>query len=205
MYLHKTPAAFRLLFPNILWRKRTKNKEIFLTFDDGPIPEATPWILDLLDQYNAKATFFMVGENIERYPEVYKEVIERGHAVGNHTRNHLNGWATLDKAYIENTAAAESLLAGASQKLFRPPHGRIKPSQYAKMKADYKIVMWDVLSGDFDRSISEEYCLKKTIGATQRGSIVLFHDSVKTIDLVKVVLPGYLNHFAQLKYSFQSL
>lgn len=205
MYLHKTPAAFRLLFPNILWRKRTKNKEIFLTFDDGPIPEATPWILDLLDQYNAKATFFMVGENIERYPEVYKEVIERGHAVGNHTRNHLNGWATLDKAYIENTAAAESLLAGASQKLFRPPHGRIKPSQYAKMKADYKIVMWDVLSGDFDRSISEEYCLKKTIGATQRGSIVLFHDSVKTIDLVKVVLPRYLKHFAQLKYSFQSL
>ena len=205
MYLHKTPAAFRLLFPNILWRKRTKNKEIFLTFDDGPIPEATPWILDLLDQYNAKATFFMVGENIERYPEVYKEVIERGHAVGNHTRNHLNGWATLDKDYIENTAAAERLLAGASQKLFRPPHGRIKPSQYAKMKADYKIVMWDVLSGDFDRSISEEYCLKKTIGATQRGSIVLFHDSVKTIDLVKVVLPRYLKHFAQLKYSFQSL
>jgi peptidoglycan/xylan/chitin deacetylase (PgdA/CDA1 family) len=205
MYLHKTPAAFRLFFPNILWRKITNNKEIYLTFDDGPIPEATPWILDLLDQYNAKATFFMVGENVERYPDVYKDVIKRGHAIGNHTHNHLNGWASPDHDYIENTQKAESLLADASQKLFRPPHGRIKPSQYAKMKADYKIVMWDVLSADFDKSISEETCLKKTIDATQKGSIVLFHDSVKTIDLVKVVLPRYLNHFHQLKYSFKSL
>jgi len=205
MYLHKTPSWLSQLFPNILWQVNTRDKEIYLTFDDGPVPEATPWVLDQLDQHNAKASFFMVGDNIDKYSELFQEVVKRQHTVANHTYNHLSGWKTENKKYYNNISKAEDLLGKASNKLFRPPHGRLKYGQYRNIKKSYKIVMWDVLSGDYNRLLAPERCLKNTIAATSPGSIIVFHDSVKAIKNLQYVLPRYLNYFAALNFTFKAL
>ena len=205
MYLHKTPKLLGAIFPNILWNIRTEAKEIYLTFDDGPVPEATPWVLEQLKHYNARATFFMVGENIHKHHELFSEVVNQQHTVGNHTFNHLTGWNTNNQTYLENVSKAEKLLAAETCQLFRPPHGRIKWSQYRKIKKSFKIVMWDVLSGDFNSALSREKCLHKSIKATVPGSIIVFHDSAKTIDKLKYVLPRYLEHFTALDFTFKAL
>ena len=205
MYIHKTPAVIAALFPDILWSVNTNSKELFLTFDDGPIPEATPWVLDELDRYNAKATFFMVGDNIRKHPGIFEDVIKRNHTVGNHTFNHLKGWKSEDGEFYHNVNKTEEILNSSSSNLFRPPHGRLKWSQYRALKNRYKIVMWDVLSGDFSGNLSAENCLRKTIQATRNGSIIVFHDSAKTIKKLKVVLPQYLDYFTAKDYTFKAL
>jgi peptidoglycan/xylan/chitin deacetylase (PgdA/CDA1 family) len=205
MYLHKTPKWLGGVFPDILWNINTDAKEIYLTFDDGPVPDVTPWVLEQLEQYNAKATFFMVGDNISKYYMVFTEVLNRQHTLGNHTHNHLNGWNTISQTYIDNISKAEKLLGTNSVQLFRPPHGRLKWSQYREIKKSFKIVMWDVLSGDFNSSLSPENCLKNSIRATVPGSVIVFHDSAKSIDKLKYVLPRYLEYFAALNFTFKAL
>lgn len=205
MYLHKTPKLLGRLFPDILWNINTEAREIYLTFDDGPIPDVTPWLLEQLEQYNAKATFFMVGDNMHKYQGLFTEVINRQHTVGNHTYNHLDGWSTNNQSYTDNVNKAEKLLGVNSTKLFRPPHGRLKWSQYRKIKKSFKIVMWDVLSGDFSSSLSPEKCLTKSIRATVPGSVIVFHDSVKNFDKLQYVLPRYLKHFSALNFTFKAL
>lgn len=202
MYLIKTPQFIQNLFPNFTWRIPTPEKVIYLTFDDGPIPEVTPWVLDQLKQYNAKATFFCVGDNIRKHPEVFQQVKEEGHSVGNHTFNHLNGWSSDNIPYFHNVRNGASMVHTV---LFRPPYGRLKPKQAQFLQRHYRIVMWDVLSGDFDPAISEEQCLANVINNTQNGSIVVFHDSLKTKEKLAYVLPRVLDHFSQLGYRFERL
>lgn len=202
MYLIKTPQVIQNLFPNFTWRIPSDEKVLYLTFDDGPIPEVTPWVLELLAEYNAKATFFCVGDNIRKHPEVFKQVKEAGHSVGNHTFNHLNGWNTENIPYFHNVRHCASLTHSA---LFRPPYGRLKPKQAQFLQRHYRIVMWDVLSGDFDANISTEQCLDNVINNAKPGSIVVFHDSLKAVEKLQYVLPKVLDHFTQKGYNFEQL
>jgi peptidoglycan/xylan/chitin deacetylase (PgdA/CDA1 family) len=209
-YFVKTPRLVQHFFSDYSWRIKTKKKDIYLTFDDGPVPDFTPWVLDTLKKFEAKATFFCVGENIQKYPDIYERVIKDQHSVGNHTFNHLQGWKTSTAKYVKNILKAESYLQEAgdkkSIKLFRPPHGRIKPKQArALRKKGYKIIMWDVLSGDFDQRLSKESCLEHTIKHIESGSIVVFHDSVKSFKNLDYVLPKVLEHFSEKGYSFRPL
>jgi peptidoglycan/xylan/chitin deacetylase (PgdA/CDA1 family) len=207
-YLVKTPGLVRRFFHNYSWRIKTDKKEVYLTFDDGPVPDFTPWVLQVLREYEAKATFFCVGENIQKHPDIYQQILKEGHATGNHTFNHLQGWKTPTKKYIKNIIKAESYLQGrkSKYKLFRPPHGKIRPLQARILrKKGFRIIMWDVLSGDFDQGLSKEDCLAHTIKHIQRGSIVVFHDSDKSFKNLDFVLPRLLEHFAEREYCFRSL
>lgn len=202
MYLVKTPQFIQNLFPNFTWRVPTQEKQLFLTFDDGPIPEVTPWVLEQLAEYNAKATFFCVGDNIRKHREVFDAVVENGHAVGSHTFNHLDGWASDNIPYFHNVRHSANMVDSS---LFRPPYGRLKPKQAQFLMRHYEIVMWDVLSGDFDSNISGEQCLKNVTKNAGAGSIVVFHDSVKAIDRLEYALPRVLEHFTSLGYVFNKL
>jgi len=209
-YLVKTPRLVQRFFHNYAWRIKTSKKEIYLTFDDGPVPDFTPWVLETLKKFEAKATFFCVGENIQKHPEIYQRVIQDQHSVGNHTFNHLQGWKTSTSKYIKNILKAESYLQEARGdngiKLFRPPHGRIKPNQArALRKKGYKIIMWDVLSADFDRTISKEQCLQNVLQNAGQGSIVVFHDSLKASEKLQYVLPKVLEYFKEKGFSFEKL
>ncbi len=202
MYLVKTPKLIQNIFPSFIWKMPSEERKIFLTFDDGPIPEVTPWVLDQLDQYRARATFFCVGENIKTHPEVYHSVIARGHSVGSHTFNHLSGWATDNLPYFLNVRRAATLVGST---LFRPPYGRIKPSQMAFLTRHYQIIMWDVLSGDFDQKITKEQCLENVLSASGPGSIIVFHDSLKSADKLHYVLPRVLEQFSEEGYEFEAI
>lgn len=202
MYLVKTPQLIQKLFPNYTWRVPSEEKTVYLTFDDGPIPTVTPWVLEQLAAYDAKATFFCVGDNIEKHPAIFDQVLEGGHAVGNHTNNHLNGWATDNIPYFHNIRHCARKMDSV---LFRPPYGRIKPKQAQFIQRHYRIVMWDVLSGDFDPKISAEQCLKNIINNVRPGSIVVMHDSLKAEDKLSYVLPRVLEHFSALGYQFDKL
>lgn len=202
MYLVKTPQFIQSLFPNFTWRIPTKEKVMYLTFDDGPIPEVTPWVLDQLEPYHAKATFFCVGDNIRKHPEVFQQVKAKGHSIGNHTFNHLNGWCTDNIPYFHNVRNGANMVQTV---LFRPPYGRLKPKQAQFLQRHYRIVMWDVLSGDFDATISKEQCLANVVQSAQAGSIIVFHDSLKAEDKLEYVLPRVLEHFANLGYRFEGL
>ncbi len=202
MYMVKTPQFIQNLFPNFTWRIPTEDKVLHLTFDDGPIPEVTPWVVDLLEKFRAKATFFCVGDNIKKYPNVFQQVLNAGHSVGNHTFNHLNGWGTDNIPYFHNVRNCASMVHTA---LFRPPYGRLKPKQAQFLQRHYRIVMWDVLSGDFDPNISEEQCLNNVIENAKRGSIVVFHDSLKAENKLSYVLPRVLEHFTNRGYRFEAL
>lgn len=209
-YLVKTPRLVQSFFYNYSWRIKTTKKEIYLTFDDGPVPDFTPWVLDTLNRFHAKATFFCVGENIKKHPLIYRQITDAGHSIGNHTYNHLQGWKTPTNKYIKNILKAESYLQSRmdkqGNKLFRPPHGRIRPIQARKLrKQGYKIIMWDVLSGDFDQSLSKETCLELTIKNIRNGSIVVFHDSDKSFKNLDYVLPKVLEHFTEKGFVFKSL
>ncbi len=202
MYLVKNPSLLRKVYPSLLWRIRTKEKELFITFDDGPHPIITPWVLDMLDQFKAKATFFCIGKNVDLYPEIYQEIIKRGHAIGNHTQSHNNGWKTMNKEYLESIQEAAKKI---DSNLFRPPYGKIKPSQIRKVKKDFKIVMWSVISGDFDSRLLPEECLNNVVQNTEKGNIIVFHDSDKAEKNMKYVLPRLLNHFTQIGWTFKKL
>ena len=195
----KTNKIIKQLFSNYIWSIPTNEPIVYLTFDDGPTPEITEWVLFQLKEYNAKATFFCIGNNIKKYPEIFKKVIEEGHAIGNHTFNHVKGWKTSNKTYINEVESCEevirkSFLKHQPTKLFRPPYGKIKPSQSRILrKKGYKIIMWDVLSVDFDVNITSQNCLNNVIENIENGSIIVFHDSVKAFQNLEYTLPETLD------------
>lgn len=189
----KTNRLIKKVFSNLVWDIPNSDKKIYLTFDDGPIPEVTEWVLDLLKSEDIKATFFCIGDNIKKHPEVYKRILTEEHQTGNHTFNHLNGWKTETNQYIDNFKLCETehlKLNTEHSFLFRPPYGKIKPSQSKAIRQlGYKIIMWDVLSYDFDSTISVEKCLENVISNTEQGSIIVFHDSLKAEKNLKYALP----------------
>lgn len=205
MYLIKTPFLLRWIYPDFTWRKSRERKSIFLTFDDGPIPVVTPFVLKTLKDFGAKATFFCIGDNIEKHPEIFAQLKEAGHSIGNHTFNHLKGWESKDQEYLENFKKCDELL---HSHLFRPPYGRIKKSQALSLKSqfpDLEIIMWDVLSGDFDINLQPEKCLQNILRHTENGSIVVFHDSLKAFDRLKFTLPKALEIWKKQGYAFEIL
>lgn len=203
-YLHYSPFWLKALFPNYHWRIKTKEKVLYLTFDDGPIPDVTEFVLDTLNKYKALATFFCIGDNVNKHPEIYKKLLASFHSIGNHTYNHLNGWKSDPETYIQNYHQCNETLK-VKTNLFRPPHGRITQKQARQLPSDTKVIMWDVLSGDFDKDLCREKCLKKSIEHTRRGSIVVFHDSLKAKNNLYYTLPRYLEHFSSLGYRFETL
>lgn len=212
-YTVKTPKLVTWLFPKLLWEFSVSEKKIFLTFDDGPIPEVTPWVLEQLANYNAKATFFCIGDNVRKHPDIYNRLIAEGHTIGNHTQHHVNGWKVSTSKYISNTIEAKEALENTAEasseavsNLFRPPYGKLTPQLSKKLrKLGYKIVMWNVLSGDFDTKLSPEKCLDNVLNATETGSIVVFHDSLKAYKKLHYVLPKVLKHFSDLGYTFERI
>jgi len=210
-YFKNISKLGRVLYPSLLWNMPRDSKTIYLSFDDGPHPEITPWLLNLLNTHRAKATFFCVGENSHKFPQIFQQLISEGHSFGNHTYNHLKGWKTSTAKYLENVREAEEIISKfsrntGSQKLFRPPYGKIKPSQSrALQQLNYKIVMWDSLSADFDPTISAEQCYKNVIENTKAGSIVVFHDSEKASEKLRIVLPRVLEYYSQRGFSFNGL
>jgi peptidoglycan/xylan/chitin deacetylase (PgdA/CDA1 family) len=205
MYLIKTPVLLKKLYPNLIWNLDRDQNNIYLTFDDGPIPIVTPFVLKTLKQYNAKATFFCIGDNIQKHPDIFDELTAEGHAIGNHTFNHLRGWSTDTQLYTDNFKQCDELVHSS---LFRPPYGRIKRSQVSAIKAlknNVDIIMWDVLSGDFDTSLKPEVCLKNVLASTKPGSIIVFHDSLKAFPRLEYVLPRALKYWTKKGYTFKSL
>jgi peptidoglycan/xylan/chitin deacetylase (PgdA/CDA1 family) len=207
MFLHKTNFLMRAMYPKFVWKKSAEEKIIYLTFDDGPIPEVTDFVLETLENYNAKATFFCIGDNICKNPAIFQKILDNGHSVGNHTFNHLRGWSTDDITYLQNVVKCQTEIQknGHQSKLFRPPYGRIKHKQANSLLTDYEIVMWDVLSGDFSQDLSPETVLHKTIKYTDSGSIVLFHDSIKANAKMSYSLPRFLEHFSSQGFQFSKL
>jgi peptidoglycan/xylan/chitin deacetylase (PgdA/CDA1 family) len=205
MYLVKSPILLKWYYPTLTWNKSRNEKVIYLTFDDGPIPDVTSFVLNTLKSFNARATFFCIGDNIRKYPAIFEQLKAAGHRVGNHTFNHLKGWKTDDKTYIQNFLECQKL---TGTDLFRPPYGRIKKSQIKAIKAQApqtQIIMWDVLSGDFDLNLTPEKCFQNVIKHTNGGSIIVFHDSLKAFDRLQYALPRVLQHFHQLGYTFNTL
>lgn len=195
-------SALKLLYPKAIWKIKATEPTIYLTFDDGPIPELTEWVLDVLKQYNIKATFFCVGDNIVKNPAVYKRIINEGHTVGNHTYNHLKGFKTRSQDYMNNVLRCEEL---TKSKLFRPPYGQLKPTQYRQLLLNaYKIIMWDVISYDYEK-ISPEACFSNVKRNVKAGSIVLFHDNVKAKENLMYALPKTIEYFLKLNYTFVPL
>lgn len=229
-YFAKTPKIIQNVFSDFTWRIATNKKEIYLTFDDGPIPEITNWVLQTLDKFNAKATFFCVGDNVKKHPNAFQSILDRNHSIGNHTFNHLNGWRTNTDRYIENVIQSEEIFRSTfrdlnvgkrrknkeersdqstnnqqpTTKLFRPPYGKIRPSQRKILqKKGYQIIMWEVLSGDFDPNVSKEKCLQNVIKNTNNGSIIVLHDSKKAFDKLQYVLPKILEYFTKKGFKFK--
>ena len=206
-YWVKTNWIIKKLFSNYIWEIPNNEKKIYLTFDDGPTPEITSWVLDQLAQYNAKATFFCIGKNIINHPEIFNKKKKKGHSIGNHTHNHLNGWKTTTEEYLKNSKQCSEISNQfEDNKLFRPPYGKIKTSQAKKLrKQGYKIIMWDVLSADFDQNISKEKCLNNVISNTNSGSIIVFHDSIKAFQNLEYTLPKVLEYLKENNFSFEAI
>ncbi|MBP6757623.1 MAG: polysaccharide deacetylase family protein [Flavobacterium sp.] len=213
LYWIKTNALIKKIFSNYVWDVSNTENKIYLTFDDGPIPEITEWVLNELNKHNAKATFFCIGHNIEKHPQIFEKVINEGHSVGNHTFNHRNGWKTSTEEYLENTKLCEALLSNLQSKicnlkskLFRPPYGKIKASQAKKLRQlGYKIIMWDVLSADYDTAITPEKCLENVLQNVSSGSIIVFHDSVKAFPNLEYTLPKALKYWKEKGFLFEKL
>ncbi len=208
-YWIKTNSLIKKMFSKYTWDIPNNENKIYLTFDDGPIPEITEWVLEELKKYNIKATFFCIGKNIEKYPNVFAKIINEGHSVGNHTFNHLNGWKTSTEEYLENAKLCEVSISNLQPKtcnLFRPPYGKIKTSQAKKvLQLGYKIIMWEVLSADFDIRISPEKCLKNVLNNVKSGSIIVFHDSVKAFPNLEYTLPKTLENLTERGFVFDSI
>ncbi len=204
-YFIKTPGWLEQLYKECTWSIPVNDKTIYLSFDDGPHPEITPFVLDELKKYNAKASFFCIGKNVQAYPEVYKRIIEEGHSVGNHSFSHLNGWNTDDAIYLDDIVAAKEYI---HSNLYRPPYGRIKRSQLKQLAApvlELKTIMWTVLSGDFDTGISPEKCLQNVLTRTEPGAIIVFHDSEKAAERMRYALKGTLEYFSKKGYFFERI
>ena len=206
LYWTKTPQIIKRLFSNQVWDIPNTEDKIYLTFDDGPTPEVTEWVLSILKENNIKATFFCIGNNIEKHPEIFNKVVSEGHTVGNHTFNHKNGWKTTTADYIQNVDLCENQLLNLKSNIFRPPYGKIKPSQSKNLrKLGYKIIMWDVLSADFDQSISKEKCLENATQKVTSGSIIVFHDSVKAFQNLEYALPRTIKILKKRGFIFDVL
>jgi peptidoglycan/xylan/chitin deacetylase (PgdA/CDA1 family) len=205
----KTPKLVKHVLPSLVWNIETTEKIIYLTFDDGPTPEITDWVLNTLDSFNAKATFFCIGHNIEKHPEIFKNIIKNGHAIGNHTYNHLKGWKTTTEEYLLNINKAQIKIDSyyiTKPLLFRPPYGRIKLKQVkALSKLNYQIIMWNILSKDWDKTIEKEVCLNNVILNTKEGDIVVLHDSIKASRNMQYTLPRMLDHFTKEGYKFRRI
>ena len=204
-YFKKTPGIVSTIFKDRTWRIDTDENLLYLTFDDGPHPEATPFVLDELKKFNAKATFFCVGKNVKENFSMYQRIIAEGHKVGNHTYNHLNGWKTDDKKYVEDIQKATKII---DSNLFRPPYGRITKFQIKAIRGErlhLKTIMWDVLSGDFDPSVDGENCYLNVVNNAKPGSIVVFHDSLKSFTTLKYALPKILQFYSEKEYQFAVL
>jgi peptidoglycan/xylan/chitin deacetylase (PgdA/CDA1 family) len=217
-YFPKTPSIVMRFFATYIWRFSLDAKEIYLTFDDGPTPEITDFVLDELKKYNAKASFFCLGKNIENHPDIFKRILLDKHTIGNHTQQHLNGWKTKKTPYIDNVTACERAISNTLKdieasktqcpqtKLFSPPYGKIKRSQAKKLnRKGYKIIMWDVLSADFDATISNKKCLQNVLENTKNGSIIVLHDSLKASEKVRFVLPKVLKEFSNKGFVFKAI
>lgn len=211
MNFFKTPGLVKRLFPSLLWEMpEQSSKTIYLTFDDGPVPDVTPFVLETLSTYGAQASFFCVGQNVERYPHIFQQLELAGHRTGNHTYHHLNGWKTTTTDYLQDVAKCDQVMQQTGGEvsqpgLFRPPYGRIRPGQLRRLRKNYQLVMWDILSGDFDESFPAEKCLHKSISYSHPGTIIIFHDSHKAVKNLQYVLPRYLEHFASAGYQFHRL
>ena len=206
-YFVKTPGWLKKIYDSYIWSIQPSDKILYLTFDDGPHPEATAFVLKELKKYNVLATFFCIGKNVVAYPEIYKQIIQEGHSVGNHTYNHLNGWKTKNEDYLNDIALASNKI---DSYLFRPPYGRITSFQAKNLRKVMKdkvpkVIMWDVLSGDFDTSCSHQQCLANVLFASVPGSIVVFHDSEKAFPRLEYTLPKILRYFSEKGYLFKAL
>ena len=200
MLIEQPPKLLRWLYPRAMWRMDKNVKAVYLTFDDGPIPEITPWVLDLLDKYNIKATFFLVGDNVRKHPEEFKMIVERGHRVGNHTFNHISGLKYLSYNYLENTNKADELI---NSKLFRPPHGWMRWGQYMVLSHRYTVVMWDLVTRDYSKRLNGPQVLKIVKKYVRNGSIITFHDSIKSEKNMKYALPRAIEWLLEQGYEFK--
>ncbi len=199
----RPPFFFRWLSPEYLvCDLPVTEKVIFLTFDDGPVPEATPEVLDILSRFNVQATFFLVGNNVRQYPDLFAGTRDAGHAIGNHTFHHLNGWHTSPGLYMDDVHRCREYFHSG---LFRPPYGRFTPSQYFLLRKDFRFILWSVLTYDFHRNTTPQQCLKNAICNTRSGSVVVFHDNPKSMEKVRYALPRFLEHFLKQGYRFQTI
>jgi peptidoglycan/xylan/chitin deacetylase (PgdA/CDA1 family) len=201
---YRTPAPLRWIFPSLTWRVFTTEKELFLTFDDGPVPGPTEFVLDVLSEKNVPATFFCIGQNVDKHPQLLKRIAAEGHEIGNHTYNHVNGWKVSTAEYTTNVVACGATLGKQQAPLFRPPYGRITFSEIKLLK-DYQIVMWDVLTYDFDSALSPQDCLDGAVRAVRPGSIIVFHDSYKAEKNLTYVLPKFIDDCRNRGYGFARL
>ncbi len=200
MFIEQPPWLYRVLFPGVTWRIPAKEKCVYLTFDDGPIPEVTPWVLDILDKYNVKATFFCVGENVYKHPDIYQMVLDRGHRVGNHTYNHIQGIRFWTKNYLKNVKKAEELIESP---LFRPPHGHMRRPQVKVLRKLYRIIMWDVVTRDYSPHMTPNSVLNVVKQYTRNGSIIVFHDSLKAEQNMREAMPKAIEWLLEEGYTFK--
>ena len=198
----RPPTYLRFLYPGVVWNKPTNEKILYLTFDDGPTPEVTSSVLDHLSLHNAKATFFCIGENVKKHPTLYNRIIEEGHTIGNHTHTHPNAWKVNGDFYLNDVEEARKVI---DSNLFRPPYGKLTPRTLFALRNKYQIIMWDVISCDFDERISAEQVERNVIDNVSNGSIIVFHDSVKAAPRMLEVLPAILKHYTELGFSFLKL
>ena len=200
MFIEQPPQFVRQLYPGACWRMNASERAVYLTFDDGPIPEVTPWVLDVLDRYRIKATFFMVGDNVRKYPEVYRMVVERGHRIGNHTYHHLKGFGLSADSYVANVEEANRLV---ESDLFRPPHGLMRMSQYHALRERYRIVMWDLVTRDYNPKLTGDEVLGKVKRYVRNGSIITFHDSLRATHNLYYALPRAIEWLLAEGYEFK--
>lgn len=214
----KTPLVAKKMFPNYVWDIPSTEKTIYLTFDDGPTPEITDWTLNTLKKFDAKATFFCIGNNIKKHPEIFKNILNEGHVIGNHTQNHIKGWKTTTNDYLKNIEEAQKIIdfqipnseisngESVILNIFRPPYGQITPKQGKNLiTLGYKIIMWDVLSFDWDKSVSKDTCLENVISKAKNGSVIVFHDSLKASKNMTYALPKVLEYFSKQNYKFKGI
>ncbi len=198
----RPPYLLRKMYPKCVWRGDASTPKIYLTFDDGPVPEATPFVMEMLKQFQVKATFFCVGENVYKHPEIYSTLLQSGHQTGNHTFNHLKGFSTSNQNYFRNISACASYV---KSNLFRPPYGQLRFSQQNYLAASYRLIMWDVLSYDYSSTVNQEKCLRNVIHHTRNGSIIVFHDSVKAFKNMSYALPRAIACLLEKGFQFELL